>query len=270
VPLEVTSREHDLQTALSLAEVGAVITTPEYKTLLDKVLAQAGPSLSPPTIAIFEEDNIVTLSNPSRGRQNGTVDSARNGKVATSSHLVDAAVSLPAPNGKAHASEAAPIFTERPAMIEVTMTKAGDPKLLLRTHADLVRAAEKINADLQLTSSDRLLCAEPLCQRDNFVPCLIAAVAAGATLVMPAARDWRTILQTLDAERITVFASSAAMLTRLMEMAPDKSPEISALRWCFCLGAPLAPEISASLNKKVGFHVRNFADSIDPVIPSRL
>jgi acyl-CoA synthetase (AMP-forming)/AMP-acid ligase II len=273
VPLEVTSRECDLRAALVLAEVSAVITTPEYKTLLDKVLA--GPSLngaplSPLTIAIFEEDNIVTLSNPARERKNVVPDSARNGKAAAPSQLADAVVSLPAPNGKTHASEMGTIFTEHPAVIHLAAAKGSAPQIEMRAHADLVRQAEKVIADLELASNDRLLCDAPLCQHDNLVPCLIAIIAAGATLVIPESSDWRRILQTLAEERITVLASSAAVLAHLKEMYSDKPPEISALRWCFCVDTPLSPEISESLNKKIGFQIWTFADSTNPVMPPRL
>jgi acyl-CoA synthetase (AMP-forming)/AMP-acid ligase II len=274
VPLEVTSRAHDLRASLALAEVSAVITTPEYKTLLDKVLAGPGANgtpLLPLTIAIFEEDNIVTLSNPARERQNAVADAARNGKAATSSQLADTVVSLPASNGKAHASETRTIFTEHPAVIHLAAAKGSALKLEMRAHADLVRQAEKMIAELELTSRDRLLCAAPLCQHDNLVPCLIAVIAAGATLVIPASNDWRTIQPVLAEERITVLAGSAAMLARLAEMESGKAPEISALRWCFCLGAPLSPEIGKNLNKKIGFQIWTVADSTNPaVIPPRL
>ncbi|MGH7601849.1 MAG: AMP-binding protein, partial [bacterium] len=188
VPLEVTSREHDLRAALALAEVSAVITTPEYKTLLDKVLAEPGPHgapLLPLAIAIFEEDNIVTLSNPGRERKSAVPETARNGKAAAPSQLADTVVSLPAPNGKAHALETRTIFTEHPAVIHLAAAKANAPKLEMRAHADLVRQAEKMIAELELSSSDRLLCASSLCQHDSLVPCLIAVIAAGATLVIP-------------------------------------------------------------------------------------
>jgi acyl-coenzyme A synthetase/AMP-(fatty) acid ligase len=100
---------------------------------------------------------------------------------------------------------------------------------------------------------------------------LIAIIAAGATLVIPAASDWRAIQQVLAEERLTVLAGSAAMLARLAEMEADKAPETSALRWCFCLGAPSAPETGKSLNKKIGFQVWTVADSTNPaVIPPRL
>jgi acyl-CoA synthetase (AMP-forming)/AMP-acid ligase II len=275
VPLEVTSREHDLRAALALAEVNAIITTPEYKNLLDKVLAASGPNgapLLPLTIAIFEEDNIVTLSNPARERKNAVADSARNGKATAPNQLVDTVVALPAPNGKAHASETRTIFTEHPAVIHLVAAKGSAPQLQMRAHADLVRQAEKTVAELELISSDRLLCAAPLCQHDSLVPCLIAVIAAGATLVMPASSDWRTIQQTLAGERITVLAASAAELARLAEMESRQGEtENSALRWCFCLGAPISPETGKNLNKKIGFQIWNVADSTNPaVIPPRL
>jgi acyl-CoA synthetase (AMP-forming)/AMP-acid ligase II len=269
VPLEVTSREHDLRAALSLAEVSAVITTPEHKTLLDKVLAEPGlhgAPLLPLTIAIFEEDNIVTLSNPGRERKNAVADSARNGKAAAPSQLADTVVSMPASNGKTHPSEARAIFTEHPAVIHLVAAKGGAPKLEMRAHADLVRQAEKMIAELELAASDRLLCAAPLCQLDNLAPCLIAVIATGATLMIPASSDWRTIQPLLAEERITILAGSAAMLARLAEMESDKAPEISALRWCFCLGAPLPPEIGKNLNKKIGFQIWTVADSTNPAV----
>ncbi|MCI0697247.1 long-chain fatty acid--CoA ligase [candidate division KSB1 bacterium] len=267
VPLEVTSGEHDLRASLALAGVSAVITTPAYKTLLDKVLAEPGPNgapLLPLTIAIFEEDNIVTLNNPGRERRNAALDSARNGKAAAPSQLADAVVSLPASNGKAPASEAEKIFTEHPAVIHLAAARGSAPKIETRAHADLLRQAEKMIAELELTSNDCLLCAAPLCQHDNLVPCLIAAIAAGATLVIPASSDWRAIQQALAEERITVLAGSAAVLARLAEMESG----ISALRWCFCLGAPLSPEIGKNLNKKIGFQIWTVADRTNPAVIS--
>jgi acyl-CoA synthetase (AMP-forming)/AMP-acid ligase II len=270
VPLEVTSREHDLRTTLALAEVSAVITTPDYKNLLDKVLAEPGlgdAPLLPLTIAIFEEDNIVTLSNPARERKNAVADAARNGKTAVPSQLADAVVSLPVPNGKAHASETRTIFTEHPAVMHLAAAKGSAPKLEMRAHADLVRQAEKMIAALELVSSDRLLCTAPLCQHDSLVPCVIAIIAAGATLIIPASSDWRTIQQTLAEERITVFAGSAAVLARLAEMESRQGgTENSVLRWCFCLGAPLSPEIGKNLNKKIGLQIWNVAESTNPAV----
>lgn len=274
VPLEVTSREHELRASLALAEVSAVITTPEYKTLLDKVLAEPslnGAPLLPLTIAIFEEDNIVTLSNPGRERKNAVADSARNGKAAAPNQLADSMVPLLAPNGKARAREAETIFTEHPAVIHLAAAKGSTPKIETRAHADLLCQAEKMIAGLELTSNDRLLCAAPLCQHNNLVPCLIAAIATGATLVIPASGDWRAIQQMLAEERITVLAGSAAVLARLAEMEAEKAPEVSALRWCFCLDAPLSPEIGKNSNKKIGFQICTVADSTNPaVIPPRL
>ena len=270
VPLEVTGREDDLRTTLALAEISAVITTPDYKNLLDKVLAEPVPGDAPPlplTIAIFEEDNIVTLSNPARERKNAVADSARNGKAAAPGQLADAVVSLPAPNGKAHASETGTIFTEHPAVMHLAAVKGSAPKLEMRAHADLVRQAEKTIGKLELASSDRLLCAAPLCQYDSLVPCLISVIAAGATLVIPASSDWRTIQQTLAEERITIFAGAATTLVRLAEMEfRQDGTEISLLRWCFCLGAPLSPEIGKNLNKKIGFQIWNVAESTNPAV----
>jgi long-chain acyl-CoA synthetase len=273
VPLEVTSPERDLCTALMLAEAGAVITTPEYKTLLDKVLAQAGPALSSMTIAVFEEDNIVTLRHPARERPNAAADSTRNGKATAPNHLAPqgGVVSLPAPNGKAHAGGTAPIFAEHPALIDLAATKAGPPKLRIRTHAELVGEAERLIAGLKLTSADHLFCAAPLCLHGNFSHGLIAVIAAGATLVILASRDWGRILQALAEERITVLAPQGGVLARLAETeSRQDGTEISALQWCFCLDAPLSPELCERLNKKIGFHVWSFADSKAPVIPPQL
>ncbi len=276
VPLDVTAPEHDLRSALLLAEVSAVITTPEYKNLLDKVLATPslnGASSLPLMIAIFEEDNIVTLSNQAHERKKAMADSARNGKAAAPRQLAPqgGVVSLPAPNGHAPAREAKPISTEHPAVIHWVAAEGSAPQLAIRAHADLVRQAEKLIAELELASSDRLLCVAPLYQHDSLVPCLIAIIAAGATLVIPVSSDWRTIQQALAAEPPTVLAGSAAVLARLAEMEMDKAPEISALRWCFCLETPSSPEIGKSLNKKIGFQIWTAADSTNlAVIPPRL
>jgi acyl-coenzyme A synthetase/AMP-(fatty) acid ligase len=88
---------------------------------------------------------------------------------------------------------------------------------------------------------------------------LIAGVAAGATQVLLEPADWESILQTLVSEGITVLVTPPAFLRRLLENKIDAALPV---RWCFCTGASLSPEIGERLQQKLGFKVEQLTAAI--------
>ncbi|MDZ7289564.1 MAG: long-chain fatty acid--CoA ligase [candidate division KSB1 bacterium] len=258
VPLDVTSKENELRAALSLAEVSAVITTPEYKPVLDKVLAESNSEdgfLPRLTVAVFEEDNIATLNHFSREQQTPAADSRKNGKAAISnSHCKDYVPTLLS-GRHVPASETEKIFTDHPAAIQISTAPADAGRLYSRSHHDLVRQAEQMCAQFHLTSADHVLCLAPLCQQNSLGNCLIAVIAAGATLIMLDSNNWNRILQVLAEEQITILASSSAQLAHLTKNHSDELSEISSLRCCLNIDAPSPSELRGNLPHKIGFNI---------------
>jgi len=261
VPLDVSSEAHELRSALLLSKADAVITTPEYKPLLDQALAKSndnGVSLSRLTIAIFEEDNIVTLNKAMRERC-AEVD---RGKMTTVNRQADRQTRLGPTNGSAHAEETVPV-SDRPAVIQ--FSRSG--KFCVHTHENLTREAGAMIERIRLTGDDHLLCLVPLSQPDFLSNFLIASIAAGGTLVLSEVPDWESVLQTLAGERITVLVSPPALLIRLAENNVNTA---FSLRWCFCAGAPLSSEIAKRLQQKLGFNVEQLTETINTGIPQQL
>jgi len=258
VPFDISSDELELRLMLMLARANAVITTPEYKPLLDKVLAESrGNGLALPrlTIAVFEEDNIVTLNKTARERQTA-VD---NGKAAALNSRSEALAPRKA-NGRAlmAATEAVP---DQPAVVQFKEAQ----QFCVRTHEDLGREAEAMIAQIQLTVDDRLVCLAPLCQINCLSHCLIAAVVAGATMVLPEPGNRDGIRQLLVDERVTVLAGPAALLKCLAENHPDTF----SLRWYFCTDA-LSPEIGERLSQRMGFKVGQLIETTGAGISCQL
>jgi acyl-CoA synthetase (AMP-forming)/AMP-acid ligase II len=248
VPLDVFANEQELQETLRISKAGAVITTPACKTQLDKALAgfnYGGEALPRLAIAIFEEDNIVTLNH---------VVAAKNCKASPSNHDSNGFKLLPSSNGGSPAGEAEKIVVDPPAVVQLAAKHEGG-KLSVRTHSDLKREAEAMIAQLELTSADRVLCMAPLSPQNRFGNCLVAAISAGAAMVLPQPGDWSGILQALAEERVTVLAGPISLLAHLMETNHEQLPRNNSLRGYLCTGAPLSPEMSERLHEKIGFQV---------------
>jgi long-chain acyl-CoA synthetase len=251
VPLDVSSEAHELRSALLFSKAVAVITTPECKPLLDHALAESpGHNARPPrvTVALFEEDNIVTLNKPPRERP----AAAEPGRIVPPSGLSDHARSR---NQNGTQTEEGKTSADFPAVLYFKE----NGEFCARTHDELEHEADEMIRRIHLTADDRLLCLAPLSQKTCLGNFLIAGVAAGATQVLLEPADWESILQTLVSEGITVLVTPPAFLRRLLENKIDAALPV---RWCFCTGASLSPEIGERLQQKLGFKVEQLTAAI--------
>jgi acyl-CoA synthetase (AMP-forming)/AMP-acid ligase II len=247
VPLDVFDNEQNLRTSLLRSEAGAIITTPEYKSVLDKILlALSRNGISPRlTIAVFEEDNITTLKKPARA-------AAENGKVV--------AGNPPSENGKekpeaqdCFARDASETAAGYPAMIQFQQAR----EFFIWTHEELEREAKALIAQIQLGENDRLACCAPICRQPCLSRCLIAAIAAGAAVVLAESGNGENFLQTLMSEQVTILAGPETLLRRL-----TASQAAASLRWYFCLDAA-TPELDGGWEEKPNFHIDRFNDTIN-------
>ncbi|MDZ7363059.1 MAG: AMP-binding protein [candidate division KSB1 bacterium] len=253
VPLDVFDDEQNLRTSLLRSHADAVITTPQYKQVLDKILSAFGrKGISPClTIAVFEEDNITTLKKNTRVAENGRM----------------AAIVPPSENG-GETRQAEDCFHQGgsqatagyPAVVQLQYAH----EFFVYTHEELEREAEALIARTQLGENDRVVCCAPLCQEPYLSHCLIAAMAAGAAVVLAESDKWENFLQTLTGEQVTVFAGPVGLLRRLT--ASDAAP---SLRWYFCLDA-VSPELDGGLGEKPNFHIGQFNDTINTGVSFQL
>src|SRR5689334_15684493 len=110
------------------------------------------------------------------------------------------------------------------AIIIYTSGTTGKPKGVLLTHGNLLTNAREIAEWLQLTEADRALMIMPLFHVNALMTTGIAALWAGASVVLAprfsASRHW----QTINDYGVTYFGSVATMLSRLNHTYPEGVP----------------------------------------------
>lgn len=246
VPLEITSDDAELRSQLTLAKVSVIVTTPENKVRLDQVLAQApdaDTARSPITVALFEDDNIVTLDPKTPGRR--TLSEPRKITRVEERAALNGRTSL-------NLRETA---TENLAVIHFQ----ANLEFGQSTHDELIQEAQTMIAQTALTPNDRLICLVPLAEQNNLGRCLIAAIAAGATVVVAETMDWENLEKVFIAESVTVAVGPAALLLRVTKI---NSAKLTALRWYFYTDAVLSPEIGERLPQSAGLRIEQLTDTI--------
>ncbi len=236
VPLEVTSDEATLHSQLALAGVSVIVTAPEYQSKLERALAKTGEegaTRSPFTIAIFEEDNIVTLNAKLRNRRSPTTADKSDRPLFAAS---DAA-----------ADHVAAIYF------------AADLESRVITHEELARAAAAMVARMELSAHDGLICLAPLAQENNLSGGLLAAIVAGSTLIIAETNDWDKLEERFADESATVAVGPAALLLRL---AKSNAAKLATLRWYFYTDVALSPEIGERLPRRAGLQIEPLTDAL--------
>ena len=135
---------------------------------------------------------------------------------------------------------------EDTAVILYTSGTTGTPKGAQLTHAGLTRNTQICAEQLfRLTCDDVVLGCLPLFHIFGQSCAMNAAVSAGAQLTLEPRFDTAHVLQTIEAERVTVFAGVPTMYTALLTAAGAAAPprDTSSLRLALSGGAALPVEV---------------------------
>jgi long-chain acyl-CoA synthetase len=95
---------------------------------------------------------------------------------------------------------------------------------------------------LPLGQNDVVMGCLPMTERSGMTCGLLAAISSGATLVLPSADpalDPATTLETIAAERVTVFEGDSTMYMALLDAAHHDDEDFSSLRGCVSAGGPV-------------------------------
>jgi long-chain acyl-CoA synthetase len=129
----------------------------------------------------------------------------------------------------------------------------GAPRGTELTHAALARNGSVIaRSVLDLGSDDVVMGCLPLFEGSGLSCGLLAAVSAGATLVLRRQFDARRMLETIAAKRVTVFEGVPAMYKSMLAAADRYQLDYSSLRVCMSIGASLPPDMPSRLEDKFG------------------
>jgi long-chain acyl-CoA synthetase len=145
------------------------------------------------------------------------------------------------------------------AVFEYSSGSTGRPKRVPRTHRHLRAEADSYVAAIGLTEDDSVFCTIALFHTYGMGCCLLAAVRAGATLVVfdnpnPFVLQRGRALALLERERATVFPGVPFTFRVLAEASEEA--DLSSLRLCFSAAAALPRSTFNAFHERFGVPVR--------------
>ncbi|MCC6765343.1 MAG: acyl--CoA ligase [Deltaproteobacteria bacterium] len=164
---------------------------------------------------------------------------------------VAAASASPAPPPRA-----APPRPTDPALVAATSGTLARPHRVARTHANLWWEAENFHAATRLGADDVVLGVVPLSHAHGLGNALLAALRAGASLVLRPRFLRRQVLELLAHERVTVFPAVPFMLRMLAATDRRRRFDLTALRLCLSAGAPLPCDVFTTFRERFGVGIR--------------
>lgn len=150
----------------------------------------------------------------------------------------------------------APPHPAAPALLAATSGTLAHPHRVVRTHANLWWEAENFHAAARLDAADVVLGAVPLSHAHGLGNALLAALRAGASLIVRPRFLRRQVLELLAREHVTVFPAVPFMLRMLAATDRRRHIDLAALRLCISAGAPLPPEVCTAFRARFGIAVR--------------
>lgn len=150
------------------------------------------------------------------------------------------------------------LSSEDEAVIIYTSGTTGKPKGVLLTHGNLLSNAQQIAEWLRLSADDRALIVMPLFHVNALMTTAMAALWAGASIVLAprfsASRFWETISRF----GVTYFGSVATMLSMLDHTYPGGLPaglDLSRFRFALCGSAPVPVKVLKTFESLFKFPV---------------
>lgn len=137
------------------------------------------------------------------------------------------------------------------AAILYTSGTTGKPKGVLLSHGNLVSNVYATNHHTKMGPSDRLICYLPLfhCFGQNFI--MNASVNAGATLILHERFIPDEILDSIKANRISMFFGVPTVYLRFLAL-PKVKEYLASVRYFFSAAAPMPVEVARRWREKFG------------------
>lgn len=142
------------------------------------------------------------------------------------------------------------------------------------THGELA-TSQAVTAGLllPLRQNEVVMGCLPMSERLGMTCGLLAAISSGSTLVLPSfdpALEPATALETIAAERITVFEGVAAMYVALLDAAQHYNEDFSSLRVGVSAGGPLPLDILHRFENRFGCVVVDADELLEAAHPANL
>ena len=145
------------------------------------------------------------------------------------------------------------------AVLQYTSGTTGGPKAAMMSHANLIANAWQNNIWFRWSADDVVAGALPLCHTWGMSCVLVAAITAGASIVLFDDTDPGSMLQAIQRYRVSIIYGSATLFERLLDGAGDRAGEVFASCRYVKAGAML-----------VGSHLPERWASSVPAVPMEL
>ena len=157
-----------------------------------------------------------------------------------------------------HGSEppASKTYDSEVAIVQYTSGTTGTPKCTARSHRNLAAEAANFNLTTGVSADDRILCTIPLYHAHGLANAFLAALYAGATLVVMEEFNRAAAVEWLGRERITVLPAVPLIFDLLARRVMGQSRPGNALRLVFSAGAPLGAAVAREFREAFGVYVR--------------
>jgi long-chain acyl-CoA synthetase len=154
------------------------------------------------------------------------------------------------------------------ALLMYTSGTTGAPKGVMLTHANLAANAHAICAEHALTERDRVLAVLPLYHINAFAVTMLAPLASGGSLALPAkfsaARFWSQALE-FECTWLNVVPT---MISYLLEGVTPPLEQTARLRFCRSASAALPPDHLRAFEAKFGIGIIETMGLTETVAPA--
>src|SRR5271157_780917 len=148
------------------------------------------------------------------------------------------------------------VYEDEIAIVQYTSGTTGVPKCTARSHRNLFCEAKSFTETTGVAADDRILCTIPLYHAHGFANAFLAALYAGATLVLMEEFNRAAVVEYLARERITVFPAVPLIFDLLARRLMGQSRPGNSLRLVFSAGAPLSSGVAREFREAFGVYVR--------------
>ena len=148
------------------------------------------------------------------------------------------------------------VYENEVATVQYTSGTTGIPKCTARSHRNWACEAANFNATIGVAADDRVLCTIPLYHAHGFGNAFLAAMYAGATLVLLEEFNRAAVVELLARERITIFPAVPLIFDLLSRRVMGQSRPGNLLRLVFSAGAPMSSAVAREFREAFGVYVR--------------
>ncbi len=224
-------------------------------TSLGAVAAPLNPAYTRSEYAFYLGDVDPAFLLVPAGEQRAARDAAGAARIVDVA-AVDGTIELDPSTGTRASSGAGSAGPDGAALLLHTSGTTARPKQVPLLHRNLVASARQTAAWYALTADDVSCCAMPLFHVHGLVASVLAALAAGGTVVVPRRLSPRRFAADVVRHGVTWFSAAPTILGRLLDgIAASPSGGGMRLRFVRTCSAPLPPALAARAEDELGVPV---------------